>query len=145
MGDTWSEHAEMVDALIASVVAEHRIDPNRISVMGHSMGGYGAYYLAHRYPRRFAAVVPIAAPGVTWWTYRPVDVPFWVFHGEQDEAVPIAEAETMVATLKEIGAEVRFTRYPEGGHVLREPFADEELFAWLLKQQRPESSETAVD
>lgn len=141
MGDTWSEHAEMVDALIESVVADHRIDPDRIVVMGHSMGGYGAYYLAHRYPRRFAAVVPIAAPGVTWWTYRPVDVPFWVFHGEQDEVVPIAEAERMVAALKEIGAEVRFTRYPEGGHVLREPFHEEELFTWLLEQHREPRSE----
>ena len=145
MGDTWSEHAEMVDALIENVLAGYRIDPDRVVVMGHSMGGYGAYYLAHRYPWRFAAVVPIAAPGVTWWTYRPVDVPFWVFHGEQDEVVPIAEAEKMVATLKEIGAEVRFTRYPESGHILREPFHDEELFAWLLEQRRPEGSEAVAD
>jgi predicted peptidase len=135
----------MVDALIESVLAEHRIDPDRIVVMGHSMGGYGAYYLAHRYPKRFAAVVPIAAPGVAWWTYRPVEVPFWVFHGEQDEAVPIAEAEKMVATLEEIGADVRFTRYPEGGHVLREPFDDEDLFAWLLEQRREPRSEGDAD
>jgi predicted peptidase len=144
MGDTWSsEHAEMVDALLERLLASHRMDPDRIAVIGHSMGGYGAYYLAHRYPRRFAAVVPIAAPGVTWWTYRPRDVPYWVFHGERDEVVPIAEAEKMVAALREIGAEARFTRYPEGGHVLREPFRDEELFAWLLAQRREPRSEAA--
>ena len=136
LGDTWTEHAEMVDALIEELLRTFRLDRRRVVLVGHSMGGYGAWYLAHRYPDRFAAVAPMAGPGVTWWTYRAQDIPFWVFHGEQDEAVPIEESEGLVAKLKEIGGDVRFTRYPEGGHAVRDPFDEDELFDWLLEQSR---------
>jgi predicted peptidase len=124
---------------IERVVAEHRIDPDRIHLLGHSMGGYGSWYLAHRAPERFASVVPISGTGAPWWTYRIAEagIPAWVFHGEKDDAVPIAEAERMVTALEEAGGEVRFTRYPEGGHVLREPVEGDELFEWLLRQRRP--------
>jgi predicted peptidase len=143
MGDTWSEHAELVNALIDELLATYRLDPDRVVLVGHSMGGYGAWYLAHRYPHRFAAVAPMSGPGVTWWTYRPRDVPFWVFHGAKDEAVPIEESEKMVQSLKEIGGDVRFTRYAEGGHAIREPFDGDELYDWLLEQHRPETSPEA--
>ena len=145
IGDTWTEHADLVDALIDELLAGYRIDPDRVVLVGHSMGGYGAWYLAHRYPRRFAAVAPMSGPGVSWWTYRPRDVPFWVFHGAQDEAVPVEESEEMVRTLEEIGGDVRFTRYPEGGHAIREPFDGDELYDWLLEQRRPEAPAEAEE
>lgn len=141
MGDTWSEHADLVDALIEELLGAYRLDPDRVVLVGHSMGGYGAWYLAHRFPLRFAAVAPMSGPGVTWWTYRAKGVPFWVFHGEQDEAVPIAESEAMVRALEEIGGNVRFTRYPDGGHAIREPFDGDELYDWLLEQRRGEGHE----
>jgi predicted peptidase len=139
LGDLWTEHADLVLAILERVVAEHRIDPDRIHLLGHSMGGYGSWYLAHRAPERFASVVPISGTGAPWWTYRIAEagIPTWVFHGEKDDAVPIAEAERMVTALEEAGGEVRFTRYPEGGHVLREPVEGDELFEWLLRQRRP--------
>lgn len=140
LGDLWTEHADLVLAMLDRVVEEHRIDPDRIHLLGHSMGAYGAWYLAHRAPERFAAVVPISGTGVPWWTYRIAEagIPAWVFHGERDEAVPIAEAERMVTALEEAGGEVRFTRDPEGGHVIREPVEGEELFEWLLERRRTE-------
>lgn len=136
LGETWTEHAELVMALIDELLATHRLDRDRVVLVGHSMGGYGAWYLAHRYPDRFAAVAPMSGPGVAWWTYRPRDVPFWVFHGARDEAVPVEESERMVEALEEIGGEVRFTRYPEGGHAIREPFDGDELYRWLLEQRQ---------
>jgi predicted peptidase len=141
LGDLWTEHAELVLAMIDRVVEEHRIDPDRIYLVGHSMGGYGTWYLGHRAPERFAALAPVAGPGATWWTYRIAEagIPVWVFHGERDDAVPIAEAERMVAALEEAGGDVRFTRYPEGGHVLREPWQGDELYDWLLSHRRPGS------
>lgn len=137
-GDLWTEHAELVLATLDRVIAQHRIDPNRIYLLGHSMGGYGSWYLAHRAPERFAAIAPISGLGATWWTYRIAEagIPVWVFHGEQDEVVPISEAERMVTALEEAGGEVRFTRYPDGGHVLREPIRGDALFEWLLSHRK---------
>jgi predicted peptidase len=136
MGETWSEHAELVDRLIEELLGTYRLDPDRVVLVGHSMGGYGAWYLAHRYPERFAAVAPMSAPGVTWWTYRAKETPFWVFHGEDDQVVPIAESEAMIEAVKEIGGSVRFTRYLGNGHAIRQPFEEDELFDWLLEQRR---------
>lgn len=141
-GDLWTEHSDLVLAILDEVVETHRIDPERIYLIGHSMGGYGAWYLGHRAPERFAAIAPMSGPGVTWWAYRIAEagVPVWVFHGEDDEAVPIAESERMVATLREAGGIVRFTRYPERGHVIREPFEGDELFDWLSSHRRESST-----
>ncbi len=138
LGDLWTEHSDLVLAILDEVVETHRIDPERIYLIGHSMGGYGAWYLGHRASERFAAIAPMSCPGVTWWAYRiaEADVPVWVFHGEDDEAVPIAESERMVATIRNAGGTVRFTRYPERGHVIREPFEGDELFEWLVTHRR---------
>lgn len=138
LGDTWVEHAELVLAVVDEVIERHRIDPDRVSLVGHSMGGNGAWYLGHRAPERWAAIVPMSAPAVTWWAYRIAEdkVPTWVFHGDLDEAVPVAESERMVEAMERFDGEARFTRYPEGGHAIREPFDGEELYDWLLVQDR---------
>jgi pimeloyl-ACP methyl ester carboxylesterase len=49
------------DEYLADVILECKsrfnIDPNRVFLLGHSMGGFGAYHHALRQPDRFAAVV----------------------------------------------------------------------------------------
>lgn len=138
LGDLWTEHAELVLAILDEVVANHRIDEQRIYLIGHSMGGNGAWYLAHRAPERFAAIAPMAAPAVTWWAYRIAEagIPVWAFHGARDEAVPSVESERMVEALRAAGGDARLTLYPEGGHAIFEPFEGDELFEWLLAQRR---------
>jgi predicted peptidase len=138
LGDTWVEHADLALAVVDEVVERYRIDPDRVSLVGHSMGGNGAWYLGHREPRRWAAIVPMSAPAVTWWAYRIAEdrVPTWVFHGALDEAVPVAESRRMVEAMKRFDGDVRLTIYPEGGHAIREPFEGDELYDWLLEQRR---------
>jgi pimeloyl-ACP methyl ester carboxylesterase len=52
---------EESDEYLADVIAECKtrfnIDADRVVLMGHSMGGFGAYHHAQRQPDRFAAVV----------------------------------------------------------------------------------------
>jgi poly(3-hydroxybutyrate) depolymerase len=49
------------DEYLADVIAECKsrfhIDPDRVFLVGHSMGGFGAYHHVQRQPDRFAAVV----------------------------------------------------------------------------------------
>jgi predicted esterase len=49
------------DEYIADVIADCKtrlnIDPDRVFLLGHSMGGFGAYHHALRQPDRFAAVI----------------------------------------------------------------------------------------
>jgi dipeptidyl aminopeptidase/acylaminoacyl peptidase len=41
-------------------------------------------------------------------------------HGENDNDVPIAEAEQYFVALKDVGVETVFVRYPREGHGIRE-------------------------
>jgi polyhydroxybutyrate depolymerase len=51
-----------VDALIASAIAEHGVDPARVYVVGVSRGGWMAYRIASAIPHRLAAFAAILAP-----------------------------------------------------------------------------------
>ena len=47
--------------------------------------------------------------------------PTLLMHGENDNDVPIAEAEQFYVALKDVGTEAVMVRYPREGHGLREP------------------------
>jgi dipeptidyl aminopeptidase/acylaminoacyl peptidase len=50
-----------------------------------------------------------------------VKTPTLLIHGENDNDVPIAEAEQFYIALKDVGVEAAMLRYPREGHGLREP------------------------
>ena len=50
-----------------------------------------------------------------------VKTPVLILHGENDNDVPIAEAEQWYIALKDVGVETVMVRYPREGHGLREP------------------------
>lgn len=50
------------------------IDPDRVYVSGHSMGGFGSYLLPVLYPDRFAGAFPVAGP-VTQGAWTGLDLP----------------------------------------------------------------------
>ncbi|ASY36781.1 phospholipase [Streptomyces sp. CLI2509] len=133
----WVPEVTTLAVLLDEVEAEYRIDPSRIHVTGLSMGGYATWSLAVRYPERFASVAPVCG-GL--WMQRPDpmrDVPVWAFHGEEDEAVPIGRSEEIVARLEELGADVRFTRYPGVGHdSWTRTYDNPALYDWLLSHRR---------
>ena len=132
----WSIDA--LHALLDEIVETYRIDKARIYATGLSMGGYGTWGLACTYAERFAAVVPICGGGDPAKAPLMKEVPTWVFHGAQDEAVPLQQSQEMVDALKAAGGNVRFTVYPEGGHVeaWQNAYSDPDLWEWLAKQRR---------
>ncbi len=143
-GTWWDDDGVL--ALLDEITANHRTDPRRHYLTGLSMGGFGTWSLAMKYPERFAAIVPICGGG------NPTDVRrsarekktallslgVWVFHGAKDPTVALAESETMVAALKKTGvSDLQLTVYPEATHdSWTETFNNPELYTWLLKHQR---------
>jgi len=47
--------------------------------------------------------------------------PTMLMHGENDNDVPIAEAEQFYIALKDVGVDTVMVRYPREGHGIREP------------------------
>ena len=53
------------NAIIEEYSTRYAVDPDRIYLMGMSMGGFGAWWHAFRHGDRFAMVAPIVG---SWWT-----------------------------------------------------------------------------
>ena len=98
----WSKHYRMESYLtqeLVSVVGEHLpIDPQRLGLLGHSMGGHGALTLALRHPGLFkslSAFAPICAPSQCPWGQKA----FAGYLGsDQNEWLPHDATALMAAT-----------------------------------------------
>eukprot|EP00747_Dinoflagellata_sp_TGD_P213922 gnl/TRDRNA2_/TRDRNA2_86825_c0_seq1.p1 gnl/TRDRNA2_/TRDRNA2_86825_c0~~gnl/TRDRNA2_/TRDRNA2_86825_c0_seq1.p1 ORF type:complete len:385 (+),score=47.51 gnl/TRDRNA2_/TRDRNA2_86825_c0_seq1:128-1156(+) len=145
--------------LIEAVCSSCSIDRDRISATGISMGGYACLELVSRWPRYFAAAVPVAAhyegdlDELAQHMTSEQSVPLWFFHGTNDEVCPYSDMERLVWKLRALSkSEVHMTSFKDSwsnsGHAadraayLAEPFhphhvaMGNELCEWLLWQQR---------
>ena len=128
---------EALNALLDQTIAKYRVDESRVYLTGLSMGGFGTWALSMMYPEKFAAIAPICGGGMPWMAFRIKDIPVWAFHGAKDETVPIQKSEEMVAALKKIGGNIKFTVYPEAGHdSWTETYNNPELYKWFLEHQK---------
>ncbi|NLF39397.1 prolyl oligopeptidase family serine peptidase [bacterium] len=133
------EPPAVLDA-IEKILSEDRIDPDRITIMGFSMGGMGTWECAVDHPERFAAAVPIGGRGG-----RARDcavlvgrVPVWVFNGDADTTTTLADAERGVNALKAAGGDVRLTVLPGATHGDSQngTFSTPGLWDWVLERRR---------
>lgn len=70
---------EDVLEVVADVRRRYSIDPDRIFIMGHSMGGAGSWFVGLRHPDRFGSITPIdAAMGFGNATDVPENLPDWM-------------------------------------------------------------------
>jgi predicted peptidase len=128
---------DVLNELLNEITKKFRIDENRIYVTGLSMGGYGTWSLALTYPDRFAAIAPICGGGNPLLAESIKHLPIWVFHGAQDEIVPLKNSQDMVDALEKVGGKVKFTIYPEAGHdSWTETYDNPDLYEWLLSQSK---------
>lgn len=141
-GASWHRQLPALKSLLEEVLACHTIDPDRVYLTGISMGGYGAWHLAARFPQLFAAVVPVCGGGLPSAGFPEKvcalrDVPVWAFHGAEDLVVPVQETTQLVEKLRACGGDVRLTIYPGVGHdSWTRTYAEPQLYAWLLAQRR---------
>jgi predicted peptidase len=128
---------EVLNTLLDDLIAKYTVDEDRVYLTGLSMGGYGTWAWAAASPERFAALVPICGGGQPRMARRMKDIPIRVYHGAKDTAVPLKESEDMVEALKQAGADVKLTVYPDAGHdSWTATYDTPELYTWLLEQKR---------
>ncbi len=132
----WNTRA--VNQLLDTIVANNRVDVNRIYLTGLSRGGGAAWEMAVQYPNKFAAMAVVC--GMTPVPYAPwinKKLPIWVFHGDQDKSIPISESIEMVDKLKGMGYNVKFTVYEGVGHdSWVKAYATEDLYPWFMEHSK---------
>ncbi len=117
--------------VLAEAKRAYKIDPDRIYLTGHSMGGYGTWSVAMSYPDLFAALAPISGGGDTQGMKKIAHIPQLVVHGDNDKTVPVARSREMVAAAKALGAEVKYLEIPGGSHVDVAVPAFDDIFDWF--------------
>ena len=124
-------------ALLDNVISRYRVDTRRIYLTGVSMGGSSTWALANAHPERFAAIVPVSGVGNPANARRLAAMPIWVFHGANDTIISVEYSRKMVAAIKAVGGNVRYTEYPEAHHnIWKRTYDNPELYKWLLAQRR---------
>jgi predicted peptidase len=150
-----SMEAQALAALDAAT-KEFNGDPERTYLTGLSMGGYGTWDVAAKWPNRFAAIAPVCGgvkipvqvakqTGVTQpesddiyvqAAKKVAGIPIWVFHGGADPVVPVAESRLMVEALKGLSADVKYTEYEGIGHnSWDKAYNGAEFPVWLFAQK----------
>jgi predicted peptidase len=122
-------------ALVKDLLKKEAADPQRVYVTGLSMGGMGTFEAVHRFPKLFAAALPICGGGDQRLTKKAQKVPFWVFHGTDDAVVSVQLSKDMVQRLTKIKARVRYTEYPGVNHNSWDnAFAEGDFLLWMFAQ-----------
>ena len=125
--------------VLEHVMAHRGIDPTRVHLTGHSMGGHGTWHVGTLFPDRFAVIGP-SAGWVSFETYggaTPSTGPFgwaeshfdprdfienlvghgvYLIHGTADDNVPIAQGEIMYASAEPHVEELHFHKEEGAGH-----------------------------
>jgi poly(3-hydroxybutyrate) depolymerase len=120
---------------------EYTIDPDRIYLLGHSMGGGGTWHLAMKHPDLFAALAPIAPA-----TLRPAKdlekikaLPVILVQGAKDVLVNVDRVRPWAAEMKKLGMVYEYIEDPEGNHINVAFDNLPKIFAFFEKHKRDEA------
>lgn len=139
-GFDWEEYGRR-DAIevLDHATSIYPIDPTRVYLTGHSMGGHGSWHVGVHFPGRFATVGPSAGWG-SFYSYTGRAVPrgafarsqaasdtlpylsnlarrgVYVIHGSRDTNVPVREGRNMSAAARTHTMDVVYHEQPGADH-----------------------------
>ncbi len=134
--DNWFEN------FYEEITTKYNVDTNKVYLTGVSLGGSGTWYLAIKYPEKFAAIAPMSGftrhiDYIKKNTDKLIDIPIWAFHGKTDKVVEFEETEWMINTLKGKNIDLKFTADPDAGHGMYwRVYPEQELYDWFLKYDK---------
>jgi poly(3-hydroxybutyrate) depolymerase len=137
--------AETLYQLVQHIKKNYRVDEKKVYCTGLSMGGFGTWALAMKYPDEFAAIAPVCGGGDTSNAWKLRNIPVWCFHGAKDDVVPPIGSENMVKAAKRFNNNVRYTLYTDANHNSWDlTYNNDSLYAWLLSQSKFTYTEKTV-
>lgn len=126
-------------AMLDNVQHNYRVNVDKTYLSGLSYGGFGTWYMASKYPQRFAAIAPVVGWGHPS-LMAPIakhKLPVWQFAGGRDSAVNIQYFYAGLNKLEKLGHNnVRFTVHEDKGHdAWTRVYSGDDLYQWLLSHE----------
>lgn len=109
-------HVQYVRTIVREMQQKYNVDPNRLYLWGHSMGGCGAFYIGARCTDLFAAFSPMSGWPYDWLPEKLQKTPVRIVHGDQDKTVPPEGSRRAAQWLKEHGNVYVYDELPGVGH-----------------------------
>lgn len=127
--------------VLAMMRKEFNVDPDRIYLMGHSMGGAGTLFLGSKHASDWAAIAAIAPAAFLMNNNREeilkgITEPVLVVQGDADMQVPVTNTRMWVDTMKELKLDYQYKEFPGATHatVIEQSMPD--IFAFFNAHTR---------
>ncbi len=105
--------------VLGIVKKEYSIDPDRVYLMGHSMGGGGTWHLGIKHADEWAALAPIA-PAIFGKNPNELEkiksTPVILVQGDKDALVPVAGARRWADQMKKLEMTYEYIEVEGGDH-----------------------------
>jgi hypothetical protein len=128
-------------AALAYVEEHWSIDPDRVHLMGGSMGGGGTFWLGSRYPHRFASGRPVCGYASDLPIGNLLTFPIYATHSDDDYVVPVLHSRGPITRLRELGGNATLDETTGLGHAAWDyKEGNQRAEAWHVRQVRPASN-----
>jgi predicted peptidase len=126
--------------LIDAIIDQYQINPDRVILVGFSLGSVAAWQYAEHYPDKWAAVVPVSGqPFIKFDKLVKSNLPIWAIWSNWDTKDNRDEMKKAIKVMNESGThcEVRSTEIKGITHsdMAFTPFT-EEFFDWAIMQRK---------
>ncbi len=118
--------------IIAEVERIYSVDPERVYLMGHSMGGWGTWWIGLRHPDLFATICPMAGFAPLELLPNALHLDPLIIHDATDPIVSVEHSRSAVARLQGLGISYSYREEQGYGHDSR-MIGDnlDRVFEWL--------------
>lgn len=126
--------SQLVNSLVEQLVADKKVNADKMYVMGISMGGIGSLEYLYRWPDKYAAAYIVCGGHNADLARYYSHIPIWFVHGEKDPVVPIEYSRSVYEEHYKLNQNTRFKVYPGLDHSIWTPaFKEKELLPWLFQ------------
>jgi len=133
-----SVDSRALDSALKTIIGGFPVDADRVYIIGEYAGADAAWRVLNELGGVFAAGVSLGGVIDPEIASTLTDVALWVFHGENDERVPVGRVRSMIGAIWSAGAvEVRYTEVRDAKQDVRSTaWAESRLLPWLFSQSR---------
>jgi predicted peptidase len=128
----------LLKQLLDSLLTLSFVDKKKIYIGGLSQGGMGVFDVIARYPTIFAAAFSICGAGkISTADNFAKQTALWIFHGADDDIVPVYFSRQFYRKLRKLEADVLYTEYPGVKHnSWVNAFREKDLLPWLFSKSK---------
>ncbi len=112
------------------------IDPDRVYIMGSSMGAAGAWRIAGNDPERFAALCCVVGVYDSDSVRRLANIPVMFHYGGKDRPERVTSPIEVAEALRKAGGTVEVIAHPESGHRLETTDYQLSYYRFFAKHRR---------